>query len=34
MRDEVEGTEWARRLLRKVAVPFQTWAFPWPGVPP
>ena len=34
MQVEIEGSEWARRRLRKVAVPFKTWACPWPGVPP
>ena len=34
MQDEIEGSEWARRRLRNVAVSFKTWVFPWPGVPP
>ena len=34
MQGEIEGSEWAQCRLRNVAVPFDTWAFPWPGVPP
>jgi hypothetical protein len=34
MQVDLERSEWARRCLRSVAVPFKTWAFPWPGVPP
>jgi len=33
MRVEIRVSEWARRRLRNVAVSFETWAFPWPGVP-
>ena len=34
MQGEIQGSKWARRHLRNVAVSFGTWAFPWPGVPP
>lgn len=34
MQDEIQGSDWAWRRLRKVSVLFKTWAFPWPGVPP
>ena len=34
MQGEIHSSDWARRRLRKVAVKFKTWAFPWPGVPP
>ena len=34
MQGEIQGSKWARRHLRNVAVSFRTWAFPWRGVPP
>jgi len=34
MQVDLEGSERELRRLRKVSVPFKTWAFPWPGVPP
>lgn len=34
MQGDVQGSGWVLRHLRNDAVPFQTWAFAWPGVPP